>query len=184
MKTTRSNPPQFFNTTKLSSLLSKCQNEITTTTKITDKLGDYSKKNKYNYKQVPLFLQDKEQKEIRHELIHYEGNKYITPSKKNSSHCTEVEKLDTITKISERVAFVDRKHFFSEENFSSDEHFYFDKEVSKIQSERYMMKNREKFMQKMNLNNSINKVMYILDSTKKEKEKILNTCKGVSKKVK
>lgn len=131
-----------------------------------------------------MFLQDKEQKEIRHELIHYEGNKYITPSKKNSSHCTEVEKLDTITKISERVAFVDRKRFFSEENFSSDEHFYFDKEVSKIQSERYMMKNIEKFMQKINLNNSINKVMYILDSTKKEKEKILNTCKGVSKKVK
>lgn len=88
-------------------------------------------------------------------------------------------KLDTITKISERVAFVDRKQFFSEENFSSDEHFYFDKEVTKIQSERYMMKNREKFMQKMNLNNSINKVMYILDSTKKDKEKIL---KGVSKK--
>ena len=126
-----------------------------------------------------MFLQDKEQKEIRHELIHYEGNKYITPSKKNSSHCTEVEKLDTITKISERVAFVDRKRFFSEENFSSDEHFYFDKEVSKIQSERYMMKNREKLMQKMNLNNSINKVMYILDSTKKDKEKIL---KRVSKK--
>ena len=84
-----------------------------------------------------------------------------------------------MTKISERVAFVDRKQFFSEENFSSDEHFYFDKEVTKIQSERYMMKNREKFMQKMNLINSINKVMYILDSTKKDKEKIL---KGVSKK--
>ena len=178
-KTTRSKHPKFFNTNKLTSLLSKCQNEITTTTKLTDKIGDYSKKSKYNYKQVPLFRQDKEQKEIRHELIHYEGNKYSTPSKKNSSHCTEVEKLDTITKISERVAFVDRKQFFSEENFSSDGHFYFDKEVMKLQSERYMMKNREKFMQKMNLNNSINKVMYILDSTKKDKEKIL---KRVSKK--
>lgn len=180
-KTTRST--QFLNTNNINSLLSKCQNEITTTTKITDKIGDYSKKNKYNYKQVPLFLQDKEQKEICHELIHYEGNKYINPSKKNISHCTEVEKLDTITKISERVAFVDRKQYFADENFSSDEHFYFDKEVSKIQSERYLLKNREKFMQKLNLNNSINKVMYILDSSKKEKEKILNTCKGAIKKV-
>ena len=75
-----------------------------------------------------------------------------------------------MTKISERVAFVDRKQFFSEENFSSDEHFYFDKEVTKIQSERYMMKNREKFMQKMNLNNSINKVMYIFIAQRRRRK--------------
>lgn len=160
----------------IDTFLTNCKQGIVSSSKISNAINEYSQKRiKFNQKKYDYFIKGQRQKEEEDDLLHFNENKYTTKPKNQNSHCSEVEKLDKIKKISNHIAYTDRKVYFADiENFSSDEHFVFNKEVFEVQKKIFQEQKRKKFLQKETLNKSIDKVLKLLENAQKYKDSVLS----------
>lgn len=157
-------------------LLSKCKRTIACYSKLSTAINEYSqKKIKFNQKKYDYFIKGQRQKEEENDLLHFNENKYISKPKNQNSHCSEVEKLDKIQKISNHIAYTNRKVYFPDlDNCARDENFVFHKEVFEIKKKLFQEKNRQKHLKKEALNKSIDKVLKILEDSKKYKDSVMS----------
>ena len=139
-----------------------------------DKRNNKSKKKKKNNE----YYRKKEQEEFKKMYLKEKKRPYQITTFHNLnnkySFRTFTEKLDYLSKISDKMAFMDRKRFFADtKNFKSDSEFYFNDECQNIQHSIENNQKKENYRKRI-LNKQLYQAIRLFHLNKKAKEKILH----------
>lgn len=170
--------PEFLNIDKVRNFLDQCQEEINNGNSLSNRI-DTIHKEKYDYKKIPIYLEDSEQKEIEKEIVENIEHKYI--SKKKKLEARRKKKLppqidlEAVRNISNRFAYLNRKLFFADlDQFTPDNDFYFDKELIHIQQEMFREVDRQKLKKEIAFDNMCLKAQMLLFESNKARDNIMS----------